>query len=104
MLCKLVITFIAARHSHNSPGSITDQNIFTDPDRDLFFTEWVNAISSRKNPADLFFCHPFPFTAALYISNIFFNGLLLFGGSYLFYQLMFRRDHHEINTEDRVRT
>src|SRR6476620_1756706 len=99
MLCKLMISFITAGHCHDSARSIADQYIFTDPDRYLSSAEWMNAISSRKNAADLFLRHSFSFTAALYISNVFLNSLLLFCSSYLFYQFMLRRDHHKVNSE-----
>src|SRR6478752_7138363 len=102
MLRKLVVAFLTTGHCHDRSGSITDQYIFTDPDRNFFSAEWMNTIASCKNAADLFLRHPFSLTAALYVNNIFFNGLLLFRSRYLFYQFMLRSDHHKVNSENCV--
>src|SRR4029079_17213364 len=100
---KLVVPFISTGYSHDRSSSISNQHIFTDPDRYFFSVEWMKTISPGKNATNLFFCHPFPFTAALHISYVFPNSLFLFSSSYLIYQVMFRRDHHKVNSKDGIR-
>src|SRR5271154_6470099 len=46
LLSEFEIAFVVARDRHDGAGSIADQNIVRDPDRDLFLVHRVNGVST----------------------------------------------------------
>ena len=102
MLCKFIIALIATRHRHDGTSSIARQHIFRDPHRNFLPVKWIYTICAGKNAGDLFLCHPLALTPAVHISKIFVYRFSLVRTRNLCHQLMFRRNHHEINTKNGI--
>ncbi len=103
MFGKGKVTLITTGHGHDSPGTITGQYIFGDPDRYLPAIEWINCIGTRKTTGDLFhFRLAFPVTPAFYIVQVLINSFFLFRRCYFGYQFMFGCHYHKINTKNGI--
>ena len=105
MFGKGIISFITARHCHNSSGSVSCQYIIPYPHRNRFFGKRMFCIRSCKNTGNGFhICHTLSFTSFCRSRNIRLHSFFLFRSSDLSHQFVFRRQSHKSYSENRIGT
>ena len=91
IFCKTIIAAVMTGNSHHCAGSISSQNIFANPNWNLFSGERMNDISARKYAGDFFhFSHALTLTSVLSVEYIFFHTFFVRDGSNLIYKFMLR--------------
>src|SRR5687768_6993665 len=105
MFCKLVVPLVAARNTHDGAGSISCQNVLTDPYRYLTSVKWIDSEGSCKCAGDLFYLgHTIDLRTAFDILQIRINFFRPILTRNVFYHFVLRSDNHKVDAKDRVGT
>ena len=102
--CEFKVALVAGRHSHNGTGTITKQDVISDPDLHELASSWVNSVRTGKDASLFFILLAFDFGFLNRILAVFFDGFLgVFRDEFRDNRMLWS-DHHKGSTKQSVWT
>ena len=104
MLCESKVPGVVSGDSHHGACTVSDEDVVTDPYRDLSSCDGMNCIATREDSGDGVIHHTLPLRSPLGALHVGIHRLSLLGSSHLVHQRALRSEYHKGYSVQGIRT